>query len=145
MGDNRHTDDGVSARPITVHVKYFGDSKEDKEKALEKAISQFKKIVQKEGLMQELKDRESFVSPGRKRYLARQKFYWRLAQKKEKDAKTFRRKDYVEKKDFTNKGGDRPHYNRPYQPRPQGQGRPQGQQQRPNQPIKRFNHDRDKR
>lgn len=139
MADQGFTGDGVQARPITVHVKYFGDSKEDKDKALEKALSQFKKIIQKEGLMLELRERESFVSPGRKRYLARQKFYWRLAQKKEKDSKTFRRKDWVEKKDFNNKGGEKPHYNKPYQPRPQGQ------HPKPYQPIKRFNHDRDKR
>ena len=132
MGYDR-SEDGM-ARPITVHVKYFGDSKEDRDKALEKALSQFKKIVQKEGLMQELKDRESFVSPGRKRYLARQKFYWRLAQKKEKAEKTFRRKDYVEKKEFNDKGGGRPPY----------QQRPHNGQQRPYQPIKRFNHDRNK-
>lgn len=104
------------ARPIQVTVRYTGDSKEERDKCLEKAISQFKKLVMKEGLMLELKERESFQSPGRKRYLQRQKFYYRLQQKKDK-APSYRRKAAFDDK----KGA----YNN-YQGRPQNDRRDQG-------------------
>lgn len=85
-------DETPIARPIQVTVRYFGESKEDRDRCLEKALSQFKKLIMKEGLMQELKERESFQSPGRKRYLQRQKVRHRLAQDKEKEALSYKKK-----------------------------------------------------
>lgn len=115
MGDYRNPEDAHMARPIQVIVRYTGDSKEERDKCLEKAISQFKKIIMKEGLMNELKERESFQSPGRKRYLQRQKFYYRLNQKKEKEAHSYKKKGgYDDKKQNYNNNGKsnyEPRYN----------------------------------
>lgn len=127
MSDYR-SDDKPMRGSLQVNVRYTGDSKEEKDKCLEKALSQFKKIIMKEGLMNELKERESFQSPGRKRYLQRQKFYHRLSQKKEKEAHSYKKKAVWDDKK-TNYNQGRPNYD----PRHQSK-RPNTPNSKPNRP-----------
>lgn len=55
-----------------VTVKYTADtSQEAKMKALERAISLFKKQVERAGIIQEIRDRQYFKSDGEKRYQKR--------------------------------------------------------------------------
>ena len=69
---------------LQVDVYYTGDSEEQRSADLEKAISKFKKLLMKEGLMQEIRDREHFKSPGQKRYEKRKKLLYKLSRKKDK-------------------------------------------------------------
>lgn len=72
---------------LEVKVEYFGNKEEDKEKALDKALVKLKKLVQKSGLLQELKEREYFKSKGRKIYeQKRQKEYKRILKSKKRKA-----------------------------------------------------------
>lgn len=64
---SRHTE----FRALEVKVRYTSDDEKQRDKDLEKALSTFKKIINKEGLMQEMREREYFKSPGRKRYEAK--------------------------------------------------------------------------
>lgn len=70
--------------PLGVKVRYTGDSPEEKAEALERALSKFKKIVAKEGLIEELREREYYKSAGRKRYEKRRKLLYRNKLNKEK-------------------------------------------------------------
>ena len=80
-------------RALQVEVHYTGDSKEQRTADLEKAISKFKKLIMKEGILQEVKDREHFKSPGQKRYEKHKKFLYKLNSKKEKAQKRYSNKD----------------------------------------------------
>jgi len=51
-----------------VRVIYKGDSPEQRDRALEKALSQLKKLMDKEGITREMKERQYFKSRGRKNY-----------------------------------------------------------------------------
>jgi len=71
--------------PLGVTVRYTGDSEEQKTLDLEKALSRFKKIISKSGLVLEMREREYYKSPSRKKYEKRKKFLYRLQLKKEKN------------------------------------------------------------
>jgi ribosomal protein S21 len=103
VSDYYNSSETPMARPITVTVRYTGDSKEERDQSLEKALSQLKKIMTKEGLMNEIKERQYYQSDGRKRYLQRQKFYYRLDQKKEKDSR-YGKKTVSDDKNHSYKG-----------------------------------------
>jgi small subunit ribosomal protein S21 len=85
--DRNHSD----YRALQVDVHYTGDSEEQRTADLEKAISKFKKLVMKEGILQEIKDREYFRSPGQKRYEKHKKFLYKLSRKKEKAQKRYQK------------------------------------------------------
>lgn len=53
---------------LEVTVRYTSDTPNQRDADLEKALSRFKKVLNREGLMQELKERQYFKSKGRKRY-----------------------------------------------------------------------------
>jgi ribosomal protein S21 len=77
---------------MTVRVDYRGDSKEERDQALDKALNQLKKMMIREGITQELKDRQYFTSDGRKEYLKRRSRIYSLKNKKKKDFKKFRKR-----------------------------------------------------
>lgn len=84
---------------LEVKVKYTSDDPEQQTKDLDKAISKFKKLVHKEGLIQEMKEREYFKSPGRKRYEKRRDFKYRtFLQKLKQERSTSRVERQVRKK-----------------------------------------------
>ncbi len=72
------------AGATSVTVRYTGTSKEDRDRDLEKALALFKKIINREGIIQELRDRESFRSNTERRRLKEKesKQRLRLANKK---------------------------------------------------------------
>lgn len=76
-------------RPLQVDIRYTGDTQEQRDADLEKGISKFKKLLMKEGIPQELRDREYFKSPGQKIYEKRKKFLYKLNQKREKVQKRY--------------------------------------------------------
>jgi len=80
--DRRQDKDSI---PLGVTVRYTGDSEEQRTLDLEKALSRFKKIISKSGLVLEVREREYYKSPSRKRYEKRKKFLYRLQLKKEKN------------------------------------------------------------
>ncbi len=90
--------DEVSGKALEVTVRYQGDSKEDKDRALEKALQQFKKLVNREGILFEVRERASFQSPGRKRYLQRLKSKYRMGLKKDKQPSYKKKMSFVDKK-----------------------------------------------
>jgi len=72
----------VFSEPLEVRVRP-GRNKEEQDKNLDRALSQFKKVLEKDGLVQQMKDREYYISPGRKRYVKwRQARYKRLLKAK---------------------------------------------------------------
>lgn len=79
--DNYHRSSGLEVR-----VRYTGNTKEERDRDLEKALALFKKLVSKEGLLQELRDRESFRSNTEKRRIKQKEALQRirLADKKRK-------------------------------------------------------------
>ena len=78
---NRNKEDYI---PLGVKVYYAGDSVEQRDSALEKALQKFKKIISKEGLIIEMRERESFKTPGRKRYERKRKWLYNLKLNKNK-------------------------------------------------------------
>ena len=90
--------DEVSGKALEVTVRYQGDSKEDKDRALEKALQQFKKLVNREGILFEIRERGSFQSPGRKRYLQRLKSRYRMGLKKDKAPSYKKKMSFIDKK-----------------------------------------------
>ena len=70
--------------PSGVKVYYTGNTEEQRTADLEKALAKFKKILTKEGKMIELREREYYKSPGRKRYENRRKRLYSLALDKAK-------------------------------------------------------------
>ncbi len=90
--DSRDFNRPFTARGFEVRVDYRGDSEEEKTTALDKALSRLKKTLMKEGVIQQMKDRESFVSDSRKRYLKRKQLIYKRKVKELKHAKKFRRK-----------------------------------------------------
>ncbi len=69
------------SKALEVKVYYVSDDPKQQEKDLEKALSQFKKMLIKEGLFQELKDRRYFKSRSRKQYEARQQMVYKRGAK----------------------------------------------------------------
>ncbi len=69
---------------LEITVRYTSDDPQQRDKDLEKALGQFKKLLIKEGLFQELKDRKYFKSKSRKRYEARQQMVYKRGVKKPK-------------------------------------------------------------
>lgn len=55
-------------RGLYVQVRYNGPTKEDRDRALDRALQQLKKAIMREGLIQELRDRQYFKSKSQKRY-----------------------------------------------------------------------------
>lgn len=88
---NKRDRDNSEFRSLQVKVYYTGDTKEQKDADLEKALSKFKKLIMKSGLVQELRDRAYFKSPGQKRYEKRKKFLYKLNNKKDKTEKRYTR------------------------------------------------------
>lgn len=80
------------SRGLEVRVDYRGDSEEERTKALDKALSRLKKEMMKEGVIQQMKDRQYFVSPSRKRYLKRKQAAYKRKVKGLKKKKSFRRR-----------------------------------------------------
>lgn len=67
MDNNYYRKDNDRPGATSVTVRYTGTSKEDRDRDLEKALALFKKIVNREGILQEIRDRESFRSNTEKR------------------------------------------------------------------------------
>ena len=86
---NRNKEDRMA---LGVKVYYTGSSEEQRTADLEKALSRFKKIINKEGLVIEIRERESYKSPGRKRYERRRKWLYNLKLNKNKVEKVYDRK-----------------------------------------------------
>ena len=108
---NRHRHRGNRERdkdsvPMGVKVIYTGDSQEQRTKDLEKALSKFKKIITKEGLMLELRDRQYFKSRSRKRYEKRRSALYRFKTDRDKEDKK-RLKGLHKKRGRNNKDGDK--------------------------------------
>ncbi len=82
-----HAGEGLSVRVI-----YRGDSEEAKTQALDKALSQLKKILSKEGVTQQLKERQYFVSDSRKRYLKKKQLIYKQKTKLMKKEKKFKKR-----------------------------------------------------
>ena len=96
---NRHTDRNRDRHrnkeeriPLGVKVYYTGTSEEQRTEDLEKALSKFKKIINKEGFIIELRERASYKSPGRKRYEKHRKWLYNLKLNKDKTQKVSDRK-----------------------------------------------------
>ena len=77
---------------LGVKVYYTGDSEEHRTEDLEKALFKFKKIINKAGLLLEIRERESYKSPGRKRYEKKRKWIYNLKLNKNKVEKIFDKK-----------------------------------------------------
>lgn len=65
--ENRYNRDQYPTHAMEVRVRYTGTTKEAMDKDLEKALGAFKKMITREGIMQELKDRQYFRSNTEKR------------------------------------------------------------------------------
>lgn len=59
--------------------------------SLEKALGQFKKLIQKEGILQEVRDRQYFKSNSQKEYERRREWTYKNSRNKDKP-KSFRKK-----------------------------------------------------
>lgn len=92
--ENRYNKDQYQTHAMEVRVRYTGTSKEDRDKDLEKALGAFKKLMTREGILQELKDRQYFRSNTERRRKKQQDAIHRarLAAKKKntRDSKDFR-------------------------------------------------------
>ena len=86
---HRNKEDRIA---LGVRVYYTGESEEQRTQDLEKALAKFKKIINKEGLLIEAKERGSYKSPGRKRYEKKRKWLYNLEINKNKVEKTFKKK-----------------------------------------------------
>ena len=73
-------------RALEVEVYYTSDTTQQRDTDLEKALGQFKKLIIKEGLFQELKDRQYFKSKSRKNYEERQQMIYKRGAKKPKSS-----------------------------------------------------------
>jgi len=78
--------------PTEVRVRYRGDSDKAKMEAVEAALSKFKKVLEKDGVMSRLKETSYFKSPGRKRYEKHKEAEYKRALKKKKFAKGYKRR-----------------------------------------------------
>ncbi len=90
--DSKDFNRPFTARGLEIRVDYRGDNEEEKTAALDKALSRLKKILIKEGVTQQAKDREYFVSDSRKKYLKRKQLIYKRKVKELKHVKKFRRK-----------------------------------------------------
>ena len=81
--------DGMGHFP-EVRVVYTGDSKEAKDVALEKALAQLKKILVRDGVLQELKDRRYFKSDSQKEYERRRTREYKQSLKKDKKPRFYK-------------------------------------------------------
>ena len=86
---DRNKEDRIA---LGVKVYYTGESDEQRTSDLERALVKFKKIINKEGHLIELRERESYKSPGRKRYERKRKWLYNLNLNKNKVDKTDDRK-----------------------------------------------------
>ena len=86
-------------RGTEVRVRYTGNTPQERDKDLEKALAQFKKLVNREGILVELREREYFRSPAEKLRAKRKKAIQRLRAKEKK--KHFK-KDFKNDKDKRN-------------------------------------------
>lgn len=84
------------AHGLEVRVNYRGTTPQERDQDLEKAIALFKKLVTREGLMVELREREYFRSDPEKRRDKRKKALQRL---RKKERKNKFKKDFKDNKD----------------------------------------------
>jgi ribosomal protein S21 len=68
----------MRSTPLEVTVR------EQSPEGIDRALNQLKKVLDKEELFQQLKDREYFKSKSRKKYEARKQLIYKLKLKKEK-------------------------------------------------------------
>lgn len=77
---------------LSIKVLYRGDSEEEKTQALDKALSQLKKLLSKAGVPQNLKEKQYFISKSRKYYLKKKQIIYKHKTKMMKKTKRFRKK-----------------------------------------------------
>lgn len=79
---------------LGVKVLYRGESADEKMQAIDRALSQLKKLLSKEGVLQEMRERRYFVSKGRQRYLKRRQIIHKRQTKLQKRNKKFRKRKW---------------------------------------------------
>ena len=82
---------------VEIRVRYTGSSKEDRDRDLEKAIALFKKNINRDGILQEVRDRRYFRTNAIKLREKRQKALQRARDRKKKSRNY---SDYNDRKDF---------------------------------------------
>ena len=95
--DRRDDRQDYSRSSLEIKVRYTGTTKEEKDRDLEKAIALFKKNINRDGILQEVRERRYFRTNAEKLREKKKKALQRARDRKKK-SRNFG--DYNDRKDF---------------------------------------------
>lgn len=95
---NNRDRDQHQAFGLEVRVRYTGNTPQERDKDLEKALALFKKIVNREGILQEVRERSTFRSDAEKLRDKRKKAIQRMKLHKRKHSRDSKERN--DRKDF---------------------------------------------